>query len=1015
MAATLATVLAFYSDGATAARALRQLRRGGFRRSAAIQHGQSGKIVVRDNDISPRLGAALGFAVALGTLAGYFSLMLMPSPQAAVQWVRWATAALLAMAGAGVGWLAARWLDFGVENQVLARYRRWVMPRETLLLVQTPVSRGPDVQALLRRVEGVPPATFVLRSLHRFPAAAPAMAGGLRLERFTPERLNQHVTRLAAGQQIERARRRGRPLWNRLRASERTLRVINSGLAESVRLEESISLAAEWLLDNGYVVRRHIGDVRRNLSRRLYDVLPVLQGHMYDGQPRIYALAFEFVSHTDAEVHAPDLVDFLQAYQETTPLTIGELWAMPLMLRLALIENLSRLAVEIDRRQHEHERADLWANRLLTAARRDVDHLLFILAELAREQPNPPPYFADRLVSQLQGEAIALDPIRNWLERKLGAPVPEVIQHEQLRHAADQVTVANAISSLRRLARVDWREVFEQVSLVHRILGDDPAEVYSEMDFGTRDRYRHAVEEIARGAKLPEVEVARTAVAASSEFRVPSSESRLSNSELLRSHVGYVLIGEGRADLERRTRCRPAMSRRIGRWVHTHPALVYVGGIAAVTAGGLLGVVALAGQLGVAAPVLAVLAVLALLPVSEVAIQIVNYVVTRLLEPRVLPKLSFEEGIPDEWRTLVVVPTLLLSTEEVREDLERLEIRFLANQDPNLSYALLADFPDAPQPVMPEDASLLDAAVRGVEQLNARYSGNRFSLLYRQRQWSVTEQVWMGWERKRGKLEELNRLLVGSSAARSEFRVPSSASEQSLTRNSELETRNFQPGTLQHVGDPSRLAGVRFVITLDSDTQLPYGAARRMIETLAHPLNRPGIAPDGQTVAAGYTIIQPRVSTTLPSATATRFSRRFTDPVGTDPYTQAVSDVYQDLAGEGSYHGKGIYDVQAFRRVLDGRFPDALLLSHDLLEGAHVRVGLATDIELFDLFPSSYLAYSRRAHRWIRGDWQIADWCMTRVPGGPRGGGRPARNPISAFNRWKIFDNLRRSLVPAST
>ena len=456
-----------------------------------------------------------------------------------------------------------------------------------------------------------------------------------------------------------------------------------------------------------------------------------------------------------------------------------------------------------------------------------------------------------------------------------------------------------------------------------------------------------------------------------------------------------------------------------------HPALVYAGGIALLTVLLVWLGLAVAHASGAAPGVLLVIGVLALLPASEVAQQIVNYLIGRLLPPRVLPKLVFEDGVPDAWRTLVVVPMLLLSREEVQEDLERLEIRFLANQGPNFHFALLADFPDAPQPVMPEDASLLDAARRGIEALNARYpaprcggcgtqglGGGHFSLLYRQRQWSVTEQVWMGWERKRGKLEELNRLLISRQI------------EADPEVAAELEGADLTPSTLQHVGDPRALDGVRFVITLDADTQLPYGAARRLVETLAHPLNRPRLAPDGRTVAQGYTIIQPRVSTTLPSATATRFSRFFTDPVGTDPYTQAVSDVYQDLAGEGSYIGKGIYDVRTFHRVLGGRFPDALLLSHDLVEGAHVRVGLATDIELFDQFPSSYLAYSGRQHRWIRGDWQVADWCLSRVPAGPAaartaatGPGRPARrvsNPLSPFNRWKIFDNLRRSLVPAS-
>ena len=275
---------------------------------------------------------------------------------------------------------------------------------------------------------------------------------------------------------------------------------------------------------------------------------------------------------------------------------------------------------------------------------------------------------------------------------------------------------------------------------------------------------------------------------------------------------------------------------------------------------------------------------------------------------------------------------------------------------------------------------------RGSRRLNQRYGGERFFLFHRERTWSESEQSYIGWERKRGKLEELNRLIDGS--------------------------RPDGADSLVRVGDPTHLAQVRFIMTLDSDTQMPSGTARRAIETLAHPLNQPRLDRDGRVLAGSYTIIQPRVSPSLPSTSASLFSRLFAYAVGTDPYTRAVSDVNQDLTGEGSYHGKGIYDVRAFSRVLSGRFPEEWLLSHDLIEGAHVRVGLASDIELLDEFPQDYLTYARRQHRWIRGDWQIADWILPRIP---QPGGHRGRNLLSWYNRWKILDNLRRSLIPAAS
>ncbi|HSO73038.1 MAG TPA: glycosyl transferase, partial [Thermodesulfobacteriota bacterium] len=380
-----------------------------------------------------------------------------------------------------------------------------------------------------------------------------------------------------------------------------------------------------------------------------------------------------------------------------------------------------------------------------------------------------------------------------------------------------------------------------------------------------------------------------------------------------------------------------------------------------------------------------VIGLLLLFPASQLALEVLNYLVTRLLPPRTLPKMDFEAtGIPDPFRTLVVVPIMLTAAETIRAEVEKLEIRYLANKEDNLLFSLFTDFTDADQAQGADDTRYLRMVTQGLEALNRRYGGARFYLFHRERTWSESEQKFIGWERKRGKLEELNRLIDG--------------------------TRPEGSDRLVRVGDPGQLADVRFIITLDSDTQLPPGTARRMIETLAHPLNQPRFDAEGR-VVAGYTIIQPRVSPTLPSTSASPFTRLFADAVGIDPYTKAVSDVHQDLTGEGSYHGKGIYEVRAFSRVLTGRFPEARVLSHDLIEGAHVRVGLASDIELYDEFPRTYRSYINRQHRWIRGDWQIADWIFPRVPLAEGGRGH---NPLSGFARWKIFDNLRRSLLPAA-
>src|SRR5213594_1334626 len=672
----------------------------------------------------------------------------------------------------------------------------------------------------------------------------------------------------------------------------------------------------------------------------------------------------------------PEIIrKFLGAFQAITPLDIGELWALPLMLRLQLLECVRALAIQVDQQQRESEEADFWANRLITAVRHSSPRLLKMMEELVERYPEPTPHFASELMAHLYDEEAALPLVSGWLERSLRSPLLEVMQQEHRRQAVQQTALTNAINSCRRLAQIQWRELFQSVSWAESELAADPAGVYARQDFETRDRCRGAVEEIARWSNCSEQKTIDQALAL----------AKAAQDEVAR-HVGYYLIDAGRPVLEQAIGARVPLGERSRRWLRAHAAGAYFGSLlllmAALVAAPLLFVAELVPWM-----TLALLGFLLLLPASELAVLVLNYFVTSLLPPQVFPKMSFEkEGIPDDCRTLVVVPMLLTTPSAIQNQLSRLEIHYLGNTDRNLRFSLLTDFSDAPRQSMPEDTEYIDIVARGIEELNRRHGAGHFFLFHRGRTWSESEQSWIGWERKRGKLEDLNRFLLGESAP-------------------ELE------GFL-YAGDRAQLEGVRFVITLDADTQLLRDTARRMIETLAHPLNRAMLSPDGRQVVRGYTVIQPSVSASLPSATATWFSRIFADPRGIDPYTHAVSDVYQDLVGEGSYHGKGIYELQTFHRLLSERFPTAHLLSHDLLEGCHVRVGLATDIELLDVFPNSYIAWWSRQHRWIRGDWQIIDWLKSCVP---VGGGKMEPNPLSAFNRWKIFDNLRRSLVPPAT
>jgi cyclic beta-1,2-glucan synthetase len=535
------------------------------------------------------------------------------------------------------------------------------------------------------------------------------------------------------------------------------------------------------------------------------------------------------------------------------------------------------------------------------------------------------------------------------------------------------------LAVLQVIAHSDWVWIFEQASHTEGILKEDPAGVYARMDPDSRDSYREVVREVGAHSDIAEAEIARTAVRlAQQASAVPGEDPRLTER---RKHVGYYLVDEGRRRLEARVHYRPPFHRKIERTILRWPEVFYVVGIEMVT----VGIIAfLLSGLQMLVPPFSALALL-VLPATESAVRIMNQLITFLIRPRRLPKLDFSGGIPPECATMVVVPTLLLSERQVRKTVDDLEIRYLANSDPNLHFALLTDSPDSAHP-LEEGSELVDLCVKLISGLNEKYGSQHsgsFFLFHRHRVYNPVEGAWMGWERKRGKLLDLNRLL-----------------------------RNDFDSFPVKVGDLSLLPGIRYVITLDSDTQLPRGAGQELVGTLAHPLNRAVIDRQTNTVTKGYGILQPRVGISVSSAISSRLASIYSGQTGFDLYTRATSDVYQDLFGEGSFTGKGIYEVDVYQRVLSQRFPANALLSHDLIEGSYARAALVSDIEVIDDYPSHFSAYSRRKHRWVRGDWQILRWLMGRVPGYS---GKPIPNPLSFISRWKILDNLRRSLIEAAT
>jgi cyclic beta-1,2-glucan synthetase len=786
-----------------------------------------------------------------------------------------------------------------------------------------------------------------------------------REELLSVELLEEHGRRLAALLSIAPRRRGlGRAHLRQLNEHMRALRDVYTALAQDAQ-QEPMPPAAEWLLDNFHIISAAAHDIHHDLPPSFFKRLPQIAADEFAGIPRIYALALELIGSSAGRLDAQRLQRFISAFQSVTPLTIGELWAWPSALKLALLDHL-RARGDVLAATRVHRAA---ADRL--AATIEAGHQRF---------QEWPAHIHHSFVTRLLERSRALGAIASGLHQQLDAAlaareqtIEDAIRAEGQHQAAEQAGMANLIGSLRLISTFDWSEFFESVSLVEHVLQRDPAGVYSRMDFRSRDRYRHAVEELAVPTGEGQMLLALKSVERARQAHVQAPDSR-------ESHVGHHLIGAGRRQFERSVAWQPTFTQRLRRLFFAWATPVYLGSIAVGT-GLLVGMaVSYAWVHGWRGAALVSLALLATVPASELAIQILQRLISYLIPPRRLPRIELDT-VPPSARTMVIIPTLFDSVERVADLIAHVEVQALGNSDPQIHFAILSDFLDAPTETQPTDAEILEAARTGIATLNAKHadSGTQFFLFHRLRQWNEREGLWMGWERKRGKIEEFNRLLRG--ATDTSFAVS--------------------------VGDVSVLPDVKYCITLDSDTRLPRGVACELVGIITHPLNRATFNPRVGRVAEGYGILQPRVSITFMSAAGSLFARLYSGHTGVDPYTTAVSDTYQDLFSEGIFTGKGLYDVDAFMAALEGSVPENALLSHDLFEGLHARVALVSDVELVDEYPSSVLSHARRQHRWIRGDWQILFWMFPLVPS--QHGLK--RNTLPIISRWKILDNLRRSLV----
>ncbi|RYX93830.1 MAG: carbohydrate-binding protein [Comamonadaceae bacterium] len=798
-----------------------------------------------------------------------------------------------------------------------------------------------------------------------------ALQPPIRSEIFGPQRFAQHGRSLATTHRAERARIAGSKFFPRLESNIDSLRDAHRYISAQASTGYDISPAAEWLLDNFHLIEAQLKEIRDGLPRSYFRSLPVLVDEPLAGLPRVYSVAWAFVAHTDGAFDDDLLTHFLGAYQGERPLNLSEMWALPTTLRVVLVENLRRLADRVAASKAAREFANLCGDHLEKVSIPDLDEALALLNKRGVGQA-----FLTQMAQLLQdrgSRTAETAPLHDWLH----AALPDLAGAQTQKaadQAADNLSVSNAVKSLRAIGDADWPDIIADTSVLMKLLLASP--VFASEDVLTRDQTLHNIERLARRSGHGEVEVAR-AVLAHTDAAAPGSDEAI---------AAHWLSGPGRPALMKALGMRESAASSTRTVMHRFALPLYLGSLLLGTLL-LVAWVLLRHHASVAGPdgrpwlgLLA--AILMAFPASEAVIAVINRLISESARPRHMPRLAFSEGILAEHRVLVVVPCMLTSDAGCEELAHRLELHYLANPERHAQFALLSDWADAKTARVPADDALLASAVVHLNALNVKYPAlegdpPRFQLLHRERSFSETEQCWIGWERKRGKLELLVTALAEASFA-----------------------------SFLNMGNLSRVAGgTPYIVTLDADTQLPPGRLRELVGAAAHPHNQPRLAADGLSVESGYGILQPRVATPLPAPrNFTLYHWLFAGQCGVDPYSAATSEVYQDVFGEGTFTGKGLLNVRAMHAVLSGRLPDGKVLSHDLLEGSLARCAAVTDVTVLEDAPFHADVAASRVHRWTRGDWQLLPFLL-----------KPMHWRLRAINRWKMFDNLRRSLVaPAS-
>jgi cyclic beta-1,2-glucan synthetase len=776
----------------------------------------------------------------------------------------------------------------------------------------------------------------------------------------------------------------------RMNDNYRFILYVYKALNEDMQKGIGTTPAAEWLLDNFYIIEEQVKGIRKDLTKEYYSRLPMLSSGCLKGYARIYTVALELVSHTDGRIDEKVLLNYINAYQSNNTLASRELWALAIMIKLALIENIKFICQSIEESQRQRRKVEEIFSYAKNEDGIDVKKLINLIdAELKGKYQIKSAfieYLAYRLRKMGRAYSHVLRHIDDILEMN-GTNIDSVTHKEHSEQTVRKGSIGNCIISLKYISSTNWVDIFEALSKVENILRSDPNGTYNYMDLSSKNYYRKRIEELALQFDVSEKHVANKVVELSRRALEESGD--INDVRCKRNcHVGYYIVGDGLKKLEKEIGSKKTLSRSIGILIKRNPLALYIGsvGLLTILICVVFSVYVFSEALKFKALITAIAALTLVIPAADVSVNFINWILNHVFKPSFFPRLELKGSIPEEYSTMVVIPALLPDEKRALTLINNLEVYYLSNRENNLYFALAGDYKDSDSKDMAGDEKIISTAINRINELNKKYSKDGRDIFYffhRHRQYNERQKKWMGWERKRGALVEFNDMLLGSK-------------KTSYTITSK---------------DISKLPKVKYVITLDADTILPLGTAKKLIGTMVHPLNLPEVDEEKGIVVSGYGLMQPRIGFDIESVNKSLFSRIFAGEEGIDPYASAVSDVYQDLFGEGIFTGKGIYDIDVFQKLLANAIPENTVLSHDLLEGSYIRAGLVSDLELIDGYPSKYNSYAMRLHRWVRGDWQLLPWlgCKTK-----NRAGELVKNPLSKVSRWKIIDNLRRSLVAPS-